>query len=137
MNRPVERMNRQLLEALAKPFNLRLMALVGLLVVLMQLDDATYGDAWWQPALFWGGRVLGLIACLSIARRLVPARWRSPDWLGEIVVTTIIATIPLAMIEMSLESLVPQPAAFDDSALRKFGLLSAVFEPIFIKGVAC
>ncbi|GJM09947.1 MAG: hypothetical protein DHS20C11_22230 [Lysobacteraceae bacterium] len=98
----------------------RLLAMVGLLVVLMQLSDQPEMTIA-QAALFWLGRVVGLIGSFILAELIVGAylsgRLGQPAWLKPTLVVTALACVPMTAVELALESAVPQPLAYADDDL--------------------
>ncbi|MGI9270584.1 MAG: LytTR family DNA-binding domain-containing protein [Woeseiaceae bacterium] len=122
------------------PQNPRIWLLFAALVAVMQfsdpLGDVSLGDA----TLFWGGRLAGVAISLVMAHwlvaRLLPAQLNSPPWLKPVVLTIVIAVIPMTLVEIALETAIPQNAAFDDSDLREQApLLAALTEYLTILSI--
>ena len=122
------------------PRNLRLWVLFAVLVAVMQFSDPLGGVALADAVLFWSGRVLGagasLVAAEWFVRRYCANRWNAPAWLKPAVLSMVIAAVPMTLVEVSLETAVPQTAAYDDSALRAWSpLVAALSEYLTILSV--
>ena len=98
--------------------------------MVTQLTEPLADPSASQVAIFWAGRVLGVLASFSIADHLVERwladRWERPPWLKPVVAGTLIATVFMTLIEMGLEQLVPQRDAYDDSSLSEVSMLLAL-----------
>lgn len=104
---------------LASPRNLRLGALVLLLITVNQIDeplvDATFG----QSFLYWVVRPMvlagGLLLADWLVSRFLAGRLASPEWLKPVVLVTAIGLLPLALTEALLEQRLPfRPDVLDD-----------------------
>ena len=106
---------------LASPRNLRLGALVLLLITVNQIDeplvDPTYGEAF----LYWGLRPIVLAAGLWLAdwwvTKYFSERLNSPEWLKPVVLVSLVGLVPLAMTEAVLELHLPFLPEFVDDEL--------------------
>ena len=105
------------------------MVLFGLLVLVMQFSDPLSNAGLTETVIFWGVRVVGVLASLMAAdwlvERALAERWPSPPWLKPAVVTMLVAAIPMTLTEYGLEGMYPQGAAYDDSDLRELSPILA------------
>lgn len=120
--------------------NTRLWVLFAVLVAVMQfsdpLGDVSLGDA----ALFWSCRLAGVAISLVLAdwllAQLLPMQLNSPPWLKPAVLSILIAAIPMTLVEIALETIIPQNAAYDDSVLREQApLLAALTEYLTVLSI--
>ncbi len=110
---------------LAVPFpqNTRLWLLFAVLVAVMQFSDPLGDVTLLDTSIFWGCRLVGVAASLILEHwlvgRLLPTQLDTPPWLKPVVLTIVIAAIPMTLVEIFLETVIPQRAAYDDSILRE------------------
>ena len=107
---------------LASPRNLRLGALVLLLITVNQIDDPLMMDATFgQTVLYWGVRPLLLACSLWLADELVSkhlaGQLARPEWLKPVVVVSALGLLPLALAETLLELYLPIRPEFLDEGL--------------------
>lgn len=115
---------------LTSPRNLRLGALVLLLVTVNQIDepllDPTYGEA----ILFWVLRPLVLASGLWLADWLVSKylsdRFARPEWFKPVVLVSAIGLLPLAVTESLMELYLPFRPEFVDVELWAFSPVLAL-----------
>ena len=135
MSRPLEKLLPH-----SSPRNLRYWALVGVVIALMQLSDPLADATAAQAALFWGGRIMALVLSLVFAEWLVgrylAERWQQPPWLKPAILTMLIAVVPMSLVEVVLEAVVPVAADQDDSDILQWSpLLAAAAEYLTLASV--
>ena len=126
MNRPESES-----KSLTAARNLRLWVLFAALVAVMQVTDPL-ADAGLRDALtFWISRLLGVAGSLVVAEWFVLSvladHWKSPAWLKPALLMPVIAVLPMTIVEVSVEAVVPQTAAYDDSSFREISPWLAAF----------
>ena len=96
--------------------------LLGMLVAITQLTDSLAEATLLDALIFWAGRIVGAVGSLLLAERLVATYLdgllESPVWLKPAVVSMLIAAVPMTIVEIGLESAIPQKPEYDDSSLR-------------------
>ncbi|MEO1034005.1 MAG: LytTR family DNA-binding domain-containing protein [Pseudomonadota bacterium] len=124
-------MNRHVISGqhLASPRNLRLGALVLLLVAINQINDPLMDATMGQAFVYWVIRPLVLACGLWLAdqwiARLWSTRWSRPDWLKPVVLVSAIGLLPFAVTEALLEQFLPFRAEFLDDGLWSYSPLLA------------
>lgn len=105
------------------------MLLVGIAAAIMQLRDELLDATAVEAATFWVARLVGIGLSLILADRLVkqvfPDRFDTPPWLKPVVISGMVAIIPIAAIEMALEIVIPVLPELDDAAVRDTSWLLA------------
>ena len=128
----------------ASPRNLRLGALVLLLIALNQINDPLVEPTLGQAFLFWGVRPFILACGLWLADELVSRRLAqrltNPEWLKPVVLVSALGLLPFAVTEALLELSLPfRPEYLDDELwayspllafLGEFATLASIVIPI-------
>ena len=108
-------------EFTGNPARLRQLVLFALLVLIMQFSDPIGSASLQDATVFWVGRLVAVLLSFAIAdwllSRVFADRWLAPVWLKPAVLFAVVAVLPMTVAELTLESLVPQLEAFDDSVL--------------------
>lgn len=97
--------------------------LFAALVVVTQVTEPLANAGLQDTLTFWTSRLLAIAGSLVIAEWLVvnmlADRWRSPAWLKPALLMPVIAVLPMTIVEVSVEAIVPQAADYDDSRFRE------------------
>ena len=114
---------------LASPRNLRLGALVLVLIAINQIDDPLMDATIGQELLYWLVRnavlIGGLWSADILVSRVLADRLTKPEWLRPVVVVSMIGLLPLALIETLVEPHLPMRPEFVDDDLRTLSPLLA------------
>ena len=106
---------------LASARNLRLGALVLLLITINQVDEPLLEPTLGEAFIYWAIRPLVLAIGLWLADALVNRyfadRWNNPEWLKPVVLVSLIGLIPLAITEAVMELHLPFRPEFVDDEL--------------------
>lgn len=106
---------------LASPRNLRLGALVLLLITINQIDEPLMEATFGELALYWVLRPLVLACGLWLAdwyvTRFYADRMNRPEWLKPVVLVTALGLLPLAITEAVIELYLPFRPEFVDDQL--------------------
>lgn len=109
---------------LASPRNLRLGALMLVLIAINQLEDPMIDATIGEELLYWLARNCVLAAGLWTADILVSrtfsGRLEKPDWLKPVVLVSVIGLLPIALAEQLIEPLLPMRPEFRDDDLWAF-----------------
>ncbi len=116
---------------LTSPRNLRLGALVLVLVTIHQIDDPLLDATLGEEVFYWIVRTsvlaLGLWIADIVVSKTLNQRWASPEWLKPVVVVTALGMLPLALTEILVEPYLPMRPEFVDDDLWDFSPVLAFF----------
>lgn len=103
---------------------LRLVLLIGLLGTLTQVQPDPVTAGFEQQVVIWVCRFSFLFLALFLSERIVQRIFPEtpPAVVFTILMPTLLALLPMTVLEMIIESLVVQPEVFDDSDIGGPGL---------------
>lgn len=100
-----------------------------MLIAINQIDDPLVDATIGQQMLYWLVRntvlAAGLWSADAVVSRVFANRWAKPEWLRPVILVSVIGLLPLALVEILIEPLLPMQPEFVDDELWAYSPILA------------